>query len=126
VALYDEFIAKAEADYRSALHLSAVSDPVPDAVCSHCQQCAEKYLKTFLEARGIRAPRLHDLGDLLARCEAVDATVSRLRADTTVLHPYCVDFRYPGAFASEADAEAALASMRAIRVAMRNALGLPR
>jgi HEPN domain-containing protein len=124
MSLSDEFVAKAEVDFRSALHLTSARDPVPDAVCFHCQQCAEKYLKAFLESRGVMAPRTHDLDNLLSLCEAHAPTLSSLSADVMLLDPYGVDFRYPGASAGPADAEAAVIAMTTIRTGIRRALGL--
>jgi HEPN domain-containing protein len=47
---FEEWVAKAEADYRAAMALDPVD--LPDVVCSHCQQCVEKYLKAGLVSRG--------------------------------------------------------------------------
>ena len=44
------WLRKAEADYAGALHLHRRKKhhSLPDLVCFHCQQAAEKYLKAFL------------------------------------------------------------------------------
>jgi HEPN domain-containing protein len=52
-----EWVVKAETDYKAALALARRrKDPLPEVVCFHCQQCAEKYLKAFLIARGMPFP----------------------------------------------------------------------
>ncbi len=44
-----QWIAKAEQDYRTVVALSRLRvAPVPDSICFHAQQCAEKYLKALL------------------------------------------------------------------------------
>ncbi len=62
-----EWVVKAEADFQGALALSRRKNPLPDLVCFHCQQCAEKYLKAVLQEWGIPFPKTHVLTDLLAR-----------------------------------------------------------
>ena len=61
-----EWVAKAEADYQGAVALQRRrKQPLPDLVCFHSQQCAEKYLKAFLQETGVPVPRTHVLTDLL-------------------------------------------------------------
>ncbi|MBO9370959.1 MAG: HEPN domain-containing protein [Chloroflexi bacterium] len=60
--LTEEWVHKAEGDFHTAgRELRARKMPNYDAVCFHCQQCAEKYLKAYLQERGQRFPRIHDL-----------------------------------------------------------------
>lgn len=48
-----EWIQKAEDDFIVAQKmLRARKYPVYDAVCFHAQQCAEKYLKAFIQEHG--------------------------------------------------------------------------
>ena len=43
-----DWVDKAEDDWKAAVDLDRRRrDPLPDPVCFHCQQCAEKYLKAF-------------------------------------------------------------------------------
>ena len=45
-----EWVDKAESDFDTAdLTLHGREAPIIDAVCFHSQQCAEKYLKAFLQ-----------------------------------------------------------------------------
>jgi HEPN domain-containing protein len=56
------WVEKAEHDLRNAEYVLTLKENCPtDTVCFHCQQCAEKYLKALLVARGIAHPRTHDL-----------------------------------------------------------------
>ena len=58
MSLLDEWVDKAEADYKSAVALHRRrKEPLPDVVCYHCQQCVEKYLKAYLIAQGSTPPR---------------------------------------------------------------------
>jgi len=60
--LVRQWIEKAEHDLRNAEHTLKLKKNCPlDTVCFHAQQCAEKYLKSLLIARGIAFPKTHDL-----------------------------------------------------------------
>src|SRR5437773_6550918 len=59
-----EWVRKAEADYRVAVKVGRGAEPLHDAVCFHCQQSAEKYLKGLMEELGLSVRKTHDL-DLL-------------------------------------------------------------
>lgn len=57
----NEWIEKAEEDYRVALTLRRLRrHPTHNAVCFHAQPCVEKYLKAILEKHGavIRTPSI--------------------------------------------------------------------
>ena len=62
-----EWVSKAEGDFATAgRELRARTKPNYDAVCFHCQQCAEKYLKADLQANNKHIPKIHFLLELLA------------------------------------------------------------
>lgn len=125
MALVDEWVDKAEGDYQmaSALHRQR-KHPVPDGVCFHCQQCAEKYLKAFLVQQGINPARTHDLENLLTECTVFDAGLSSQMASATLLNQHAVETRYPGMAATVSEATDALTALRALRRAMRRKLDL--
>ena len=125
MSLLDEWIEKAEADYKSAVALQRRrKEPLPDIVCYHCQQCVEKYLKAYLIAQGSTPPRIHDLVDLLNLCAFYDATLTARLPLVYVLNPYGVLMRYPGMTATVAEAQAAVHAMRRLRTILRRTLGL--
>ena len=125
--LVTEWVEKAEADYRGALALRRLRrDPVPDLVCYHAQQCAEKYLKALLVFYGMLAPRSHDLGAMATQLAALLPKVIRLHGDCAALTQYGVEMRYPGQSASAAEARTAIAAMRPVRRFGRRVLGLMR
>jgi len=61
-----EWVKKAEGDYQMAgREFRARKNPYYDGVCFHAQQCAEKYLKAFLQEHDQDIPKIHKLLDLL-------------------------------------------------------------
>lgn len=64
------------------------------AVCFHCQQVVEKYLKVFLIANGVEIRKTHNIEFLLAECEEFDPDFSLI--DPKDLNDFGVDIRYPG------------------------------
>lgn len=124
-ALTAEWVQKAEDDFIVAQKLlRARKDPVYDAVCFHAQQCAEKYLKAFLNEHGREAPKIHHLLDLLKLCKEIDVSLEILHPDLRVLERFSVSVRYPGLRADKEDAKTSFQAVRMIRAAMRAKLGL--
>ena len=118
-----EWVKKAEDDYAGAVALNRRrSSPLPDLVCFHCQQSAEKYLKAFLHENGVGFGKTHDLEELLDLATPVDASLSSLMPHTDELNKYSVEFRYPGKTTTTADARDALAATRVVRAAFRPCL----
>jgi HEPN domain-containing protein len=68
--LVSRWVEKAERDLRLAELALAQAEPCPfDLVCYHAQQCAEKYLKSYLVARQVEFPYTHDLRVLTGMIE---------------------------------------------------------
>ena len=60
--IVEEWIRKAEADWHSAdRDLRARKHPNYDGACFHAQQCAEEYLKGFLQLKDHRFGKTHNL-----------------------------------------------------------------
>src|SRR5262249_6360499 len=91
-----QWVRKAEEDWAGARALAARKPPLPDLVCFHCQQAAEKYLKALLQENGAAVPKTHDLRDLQNLVLPHDATLAILRRPLLSLNRYSVDYRYPG------------------------------
>ena len=120
-----EWVGKAEADYRGAVALSRQrKTPLPDLICFHCQQCAEKYLKALLQEWVIPFPKTHVLTDLLALALARDPSLGALRPTLLVLEDYAVRFRYPGLDATVGQSKRARTALRTVRLRLRKKLGL--
>ncbi|HBF37121.1 MAG TPA: DNA-binding protein [Firmicutes bacterium] len=103
-----EWIAKAEADYRTAKRESVVQDGANyDAVCFHAQQCIEKLIKALLIKDNINPPKIHDLtalNQLLPTNNQSFFNIQQLR----FLSNAAISFRYPGESADQSDAEESL------------------
>ena len=120
-----EWVSKAEGDFLTAgRELRARKSPNYDAVCFHAQQCAEKYLKAVLQENGKHIPKIHFLLELLAMILKFDGSYALLKSDLEVLEDYSVRFRYPGDFAEKDEAKSAYAAAKAVRMFVRQKLGL--
>ena len=118
-------MAKAEEDYLSAeALLRRRARPLPNSVCFHAHQCAEKYLKAALaqDRRAIR--KTHDLIVLLEEIVVLDGQYDLIRDALRTLNPYAVASRYPGEGSTPTDARRAVRVMRSVRAFMRNRLRL--
>ncbi len=73
------WIQKAENDMKIGRDEMATSEPTTDMVCFHMQQCAEKYLKTFLIFHDQEYPRTHRLAVLIDLCARLDAEFAALQ-----------------------------------------------
>jgi HEPN domain-containing protein len=88
-----EWVRKGEADYVVATLLSRKIPPLHDAVCFHCQQAAEKYLKALLEELGLAVPRTHNLDDVLNLLLPHHPTLHSLRRGLIFLTNFAVETR---------------------------------
>ena len=119
-----EWLEKAEGDYTTAQReYRARKAPNFDAACFHAQQCAEKYLKGYLQELGIPFQKTHDLVRLLELVPAAPGLKS-LKDIMAILSSYAVEFRYPGEGASREVAKEAIAYCRTIRAEIRELLGV--
>ena len=124
-ALTREWVDKAEGDYHTAGREARVRrSPNYDAVCFHCQQCAEKYLKAYLQEHNHRFGRTHNLIELLELCLEFDPSFELQRDLLIRLNKYAVEFRYPGESADNSDARNALRALKSFRALLRQQLGL--
>jgi len=120
-----EWVSKADGDFVTAgREFRARKAQNYDAVCFHCQQCAEKYLKAFLQVNDKHVPKTHNLVELLALCLQIDTTLELLRADLIVMERYAVRVRYPGNSAEKMDAKAAYQAVKVVREFVRQKLEL--
>lgn len=58
--LVDEWVEKAEEDYRAAHLVLEADKPIPSVAAFHSQQCAEKFLKAYLTGRRGASGRGHN------------------------------------------------------------------
>jgi HEPN domain-containing protein len=123
--LVADWIEKAEGDFNAAgRELRVRKNPAWHVTCFLSQQCAEKYLKAFLEYHGQEVPKIHHLIDLIKSCKEIDPALEILRADLDQLKQYAVRVRYPGTVVDKDDAKSAYEAGKAVRQAIRQRLGL--
>jgi HEPN domain-containing protein len=120
-----EWIEKAEGDFATAeREWRARKNLNYDAVCFHCQQCVEKYLKARLQEAEIPFTKTHDLVLLLDLVKSVEPLWEPFRESFQRLTSYAVVYRYPGDSADKKDAREAIEICRKARRAIRKSLGL--
>lgn len=89
-----QWIEKAGDDLIVIEKLTEFEVVATSAVCFHCQQVVEKYLKAFLIANGVEIRKTHNIEFLLAECEEFDSDFSLI--DPKDLNDFGVDVRCPG------------------------------
>ncbi len=123
--LVEEWVAKAEMDFESALDLSRRrAHPLPDKVAYDCAQCAEKYLKAFLKRNQRSFRRHHDLIKLKESCFELDSGFQVIHDTLTILNQWSSDVRYPGVSAGIEDADEAVKAVKRVRKFIRAKLEL--
>lgn len=122
-----EWVVKAEGDYATARReLRARKLPNFDAACFHAQQCAEKYLKAFLQENGLAIARSHNLEMLAQPLLEAHAWLKNLAPGLRTLSAYAVETRYPGMTVDRRAAREALTLCTALRTAIRKLLREPK
>ncbi len=93
-----EWLIKASSDLKIVEHELNLPEEeiVKDAVCFHCQQAVEKYLKAFLIYHKVKPKRTHDIGHLLDQCANIDEDFASI--EVKELSIFGVDIRYPDDF----------------------------
>ncbi|MBN1798032.1 MAG: HEPN domain-containing protein [Spirochaetales bacterium] len=91
------WIIKANNDMRAATILleSGEKDLPNDAICFHCQQAVEKYLKAFLVFKSERINLTHNLADLVKACMKHDERFKEILEKAEMLTPFAIEIRYP-------------------------------
>jgi HEPN domain-containing protein len=118
-----EWIEKAEADWRTARREFTADEPNFDAVCFHAQQCVKKYLHARMDEAEIPAPMTHHLGVLLALCVDAEPAWDAYREQARTLTANTLQLQHPGPSASEEMAQSSLDAAGPIRVAARKSFG---
>lgn len=118
------WIARAEEDYNLARLSLSQRKSMTYGACFHAQQCAEKYLKTVLVAKGREFPKTHDLITLVRLCEEAGTLIPVDLDLLSTLTKYAIQVRYPGADPTMEDSQEALKTVRAVRRFARKPLDL--
>ncbi len=119
---FEEWVAKAEEDYVVASSLD--TERTPTAICFHCQQCVEKYLKAALVKHGVPTHKTHNLTVLNDLVAEHDPRFERFHHELGILNPYSVMGRYPGFDLAADDATRALEVGSRLRRQIRALLDL--
>ncbi len=124
-ALVNEWLAKAEGDFTSALlEYRARKRPNFDAAGFHAQQCIEKYLKALLQKHSIHFEKIHNLLTLKELAITVAPELELHAESLAYLNRFAVIFRYPGESANREHAKHALKAMKELRLLLRVKLNL--
>ncbi len=93
-----EWLAFANEDLSVAEHLYETYHPLPlEIVCFHCQQAAEKAVKSIIVLNGSQGgiPKKHDLYILLNQIRNMVDIDEKYYDYADILTPYSVVMRYP-------------------------------
>ncbi len=93
-----KWLIKALEDFKVAKHELDLPDNeiATGAVCFHCQQFVEKFLKAYLISKKIDFGKIHDLKFLLELCSQQDSDFKKLNVGNLTF--YAVEARYPDEF----------------------------
>jgi HEPN domain-containing protein len=91
----EEWLLHAVSDLNLA-NLGLHGEVLPEQICFHAQQAAEKALKAVLIHRNVDFPFTHDLEELLDTLDETDIALPTELQDLGALTPYAVETRYPG------------------------------
>jgi HEPN domain-containing protein len=92
----EQWLEKAEHDLLAAKLIIDHQPIILDIACFHCQQAAEKYLKTFLVYHQQDFPKTHNLDLLLKSCTGISHHFNTI--DVKNLEDFAVRGRYPHDF----------------------------
>ena len=120
-----EWIELAEEDYAIARLIQREQLAMRNGMCFHAQQCAEKYLKAWLQENNIPIQRTHNLEELLNLILPSIPAWHSWKVDLSRLSKHAVETRYVGQSPTAADAEHAMQTCEMVRQAVREQLKLP-
>ena len=115
---------RAEEDYALAQSALRRKKPLTYGAAFHAQQCAEKYLKALLVARGQEFPKTHDLAALSDLCTQNGVLIPVDQDALQRLTAYAVQVRYPGEAPSADEAHLSLKTAQTVRRFARKLLDI--
>lgn len=113
--LAGRFARKARSDEIALDKLADDPDVPDDLIGFHAQQALEKLLKAALAHAGVAPPRIHDLGELIARLGDAGRTPPTSASEARALVPWAVEFRYDDVLDEQLDRTAACETVRQVR-----------
>jgi len=118
------WISHAEEDLRLAQHGLKLKSSCPyKLIAYHAQQCAEKYLKSYLVYHKIDFPYTHNISRLLELCAEKADWIEKI-TDAEELTPFAITTRYPGEYeeVTKENAEHAIKIAKFVKRTVRAAL----
>jgi predicted nucleotidyltransferase len=120
-----EWVKKGERDFISATREARVTEDINyDLICYLAQQCAEKYLKAFLQEHDVHFAKTHNLLDLLNLCLLVDPGFAQWQGVLSGFSKFAVEVRYPGYDATPVQSQSAYQDITRFRAFVRTILGI--
>jgi HEPN domain-containing protein len=114
--IVNEWVAKAEEDFHSALHLFRARPRISSgSACFHAYECADKYFKAILVTLVVRFHFTLPLAESYARLVKRSPEWEEFRTAAEFLSQFDDSILYPGRRATRPEARAAFAHCRAIR-----------
>jgi len=90
------WIVKGDRDLALARDMLPNLTTYPDLICYHCQQAAEKFLKSLIIHHRLPLRKTHDLEELLDMLTSVEASIDRsFYHEALKIKNYAVGIRYP-------------------------------
>ena len=120
----EEWIDKAEGNWLVANRELQANKPVLDVVCFLAQQCAEHYLKAFLEEQNIPFPKTHELWSLQQLGGGLLQELGAHQNDLRYVSNLGIAARYPGTHATDQITQRAMRLAEEVRNIVRAKLGL--
>ena len=122
--LIQQWLAKAEDDFRVVEYLLSEDTAYLSAIGFHAQQAVEKFLKAFLVYHQVEFPKTHDIDEILDLVATIDVSLAESLLESVSLTPYGVEIRYPSDFPEMTmeDAREALKLAAKTRDAIRSSL----
>ncbi len=100
-----KWFEKADQDLEMARRALGPKKLLPEMVCYHAQQCAEKYLKGYLIAQSVPFRFVHDLVYLTQLCTTHEPAFEELMSAAEILGEYGTTVRYPMGGSEDPDVE---------------------
>jgi HEPN domain-containing protein len=119
------FARKARSDEIALEKLADDPDVPDDLIGFHAQQALEKLLKAALAHAGVAPPRIHDLGELMARLTDVGLSPRASASEARALVPWAVEFRYEDILDERLDRAAARKAVTDLRAWVDGLLDAP-
>ncbi len=95
IELVKEWLHKAKNDLGIAKLAIDNDAEYTDAICFHCQQAVEKYLKAYLIDQDIKFKKTHSISYLLDLMNDIENISVDLYEKAELLESYAVEIRYP-------------------------------